>query len=42
VRNVAAAIPPPPRRRLAAALNASVQLIPGHDLGSVSFQILAA
>ena len=29
-------------RRLAAALNASVQLTPGHDLGSVSFQILAA
>ena len=29
-------------RRLAAALNASVQLTPGHDVGSVSFQILAA
>jgi transcriptional regulator with XRE-family HTH domain len=29
-------------RRLAAALNASVQLTPGHDLGSVSFRILAA
>jgi transcriptional regulator with XRE-family HTH domain len=29
-------------RRLAAALNASVQLTPGHDLGSVTFQILAA
>ena len=29
-------------RRPAAALNASVQLTPGHDLGSVSFQILAA
>jgi transcriptional regulator with XRE-family HTH domain len=29
-------------RRLAAALNATVHLTPGHDLGSVSFQILAA
>ena len=29
-------------RRLAAALNATVQLTPGHDLGSVSFQTLAA
>lgn len=29
-------------RRLAAALNATVYLTPGHDLGSVSFQILAA
>ncbi len=29
-------------RRLAAALNATVRLTPGHDLGSVSFQILAA
>jgi transcriptional regulator with XRE-family HTH domain len=29
-------------RRLAAALNATVHLTPGHDLGSVSFQVLAA
>ncbi len=29
-------------RRLAAALNATVHLTPGHDLGSVSFQTLAA
>lgn len=29
-------------RQLAAALNASVHLTPGHDLGSVTFQILAA
>jgi transcriptional regulator with XRE-family HTH domain len=29
-------------RRLAAALNATVHLTPGHDLGSVTFQILAA
>jgi transcriptional regulator with XRE-family HTH domain len=29
-------------RRLAAALNATVDLTPGHDLGSVTFQILAA
>jgi transcriptional regulator with XRE-family HTH domain len=29
-------------RRLAAALNATVRLTPGHDLGSVSLQILAA
>lgn len=32
----------PPLRRLAAALNAAVHLTPGHDLGSVSFQTLAA
>ncbi len=29
-------------RRLAAALNATVHLTPGHDLGSVTFQTLAA
>jgi transcriptional regulator with XRE-family HTH domain len=29
-------------RQLAAALNAAVYLTPGHDLGSVSFQTLAA
>ncbi len=29
-------------RRLAAALNATVHLTSGHDLGSVSFQTLAA
>jgi hypothetical protein len=29
-------------RRLAAALNASLQLTPGHDVDSAFFQILAA
>jgi transcriptional regulator with XRE-family HTH domain len=29
-------------RRLAAALNATVHLPPGHDLGPVTFQVLAA
>lgn len=29
-------------RRLAAALNATVHLTPGHDLGSVTFQTIAA
>jgi hypothetical protein len=32
----------PRLRHLAAALNATAHLTPGHDLGSVSFQILAA